>query len=99
MVRPGFCRFYTMEKELSIITGLAIQAHGDQRRKFEPEPYITHLSRVMNTCREYNQDITVLAAALLHDTLEDTNMTSEEIYAGLLPVLGAVNADRTLELV
>ena len=99
MVRPGFCSTHTMEKELSIITGLAIRAHGDQRRKFEPEPYITHLTRVMNTCREYSQDIALLSAALLHDTLEDTTMTGNEIYTGLVPVLGEVNAGRTLELV
>jgi (p)ppGpp synthase/HD superfamily hydrolase len=60
------------EKILAAITDFADIAHGSQMRKYTPERYIVHPARVMRLCQEYTDDVTVLAAALLHDVLEDT---------------------------
>lgn len=54
--------------------------HKDQLRKGEmPFPYITHLMSVTLILRDYTQDEDTLVAALLHDTLEDTDYTAEEL--------------------
>ena len=68
-----------MEDVLEKIKDFADRAHGDQKRKYTPDRYIVHPVRVMNICREYTNDISVLAAALLHDVLEDTATTKNEI--------------------
>jgi len=54
--------------------------HQDQLRKgVVPLPYITHLMSVMLILRDYTNDEKTLVAALLHDTLEDTDYTKEEL--------------------
>ncbi|XP_076766865.1 metazoan SpoT homolog-1 isoform X1 [Xylocopa sonorina] len=56
--------------------------HKDQRRKDENEtPYVNHVIGVANILvQEGNiHDPVVIVAALLHDTVEDTNTTFEEI--------------------
>ncbi|MCE3227256.1 MAG: hypothetical protein K0S32_1807 [Bacteroidetes bacterium] len=48
---------------------------------------------------EYTLDETVLAAALLHDVLEDTPVTAEELTSFLTPLFGEQKTKRTMELV
>ena len=56
--------------------------HADQTRKgTAPFPYITHLIAVAFILRDYTTDEDTLIAGLLHDTLEDTDYTPEEIEA------------------
>jgi len=56
--------------------------HADQSRKgTAPFPYITHLIAVSFILRDYSEDEDVIIGALLHDTLEDTDYTSEELEA------------------
>lgn len=43
----------------------------------------------METCREYTQELPVLAAALLHDVLEDTAISPRELHAFLTSVMDA----------
>jgi (p)ppGpp synthase/HD superfamily hydrolase len=88
-----------MEKVLEQIRDFADKAHGEQMRKYTPERYIVHPVRVMKICREYTDDITVLAAALLHDVLEDTPVTQEEIHDFLLSLMEREQAERTVGLV
>lgn len=59
----------------------ATAAHGaiGQKRKYTGEPYVTHPIRVMNLVRTVNQDPEVLAAAVLHDVIEDTKITKSDI--------------------
>ena len=59
----------------------ATAAHGaiGQVRKYTGEPYVTHPIRVMNLVSTVVQDERVLAAALLHDVIEDTHITKEDI--------------------
>lgn len=49
----------------------AIDAHKKQFRKFDQTAYIKHPMSVMGIMTEYTDDEAVLAACLLHDTVED----------------------------
>jgi (p)ppGpp synthase/HD superfamily hydrolase len=54
--------------------------HKDQVRKGQvPYPYITHLCAVAMIVSDYTDDENTIVAALLHDTLEDTDYTKEEL--------------------
>jgi (p)ppGpp synthase/HD superfamily hydrolase len=88
-----------MEEVLNKIKQYADTAHGDQMRKYSPERYIVHPIRVMEICRAYTNDISVLAAAILHDVLEDTDITKEDLKTFLQSVLQAKEAVRILMLV
>lgn len=60
----------------------AAEKHRDQRRKdVEASPYINHpLALVFVLCVEADiDDVNVLAAAALHDTVEDTETTIAEL--------------------
>ena len=58
---------------------LALEAHKFQRRK-SGEPYIHHPMEVARICfSEIGLGATSLACAILHDVVEDTNVTLEEI--------------------
>jgi (p)ppGpp synthase/HD superfamily hydrolase len=59
----------------------AAQAHNTQRRKFFDEPYIAHVLRVAETVSVVTNDEAAIMAALLHDTVEDTHITIEDIQA------------------
>ncbi len=54
--------------------------HQDQLRKGAvPLPYVTHLIAVTLILRDYTSDEDTLVAALLHDTIEDTDYTEREL--------------------
>jgi len=58
------------------------EKHSDQRRKdAKSSPYINHPIQVAETLWEVGgvRDNALLVAALLHDTIEDTDATPEEI--------------------
>ncbi|HOP42480.1 MAG TPA: bifunctional (p)ppGpp synthetase/guanosine-3',5'-bis(diphosphate) 3'-pyrophosphohydrolase [Flavobacteriales bacterium] len=58
---------------------LAVEAHKDQRRK-SGEPYIYHPIAVARICaEEIGLGATGVVAALLHDTVEDTDLTLDDI--------------------
>lgn len=84
---------------LEQVRAYAEEAHRGQMRKFANEPYIAHLVRVMETVREYTQDSALLSAALLHDVLEDTRVTEEELGEFLNNIMDEAQATRTLRLV
>lgn len=88
-----------LEQVLQQVQDFADQAHGEQVRKFAPERYIAHPIRVMQLCREQTNDVAVLAAALLHDVLEDTPVRKQELLDFLLGIMPAAQAQRTLQLV
>ncbi len=54
--------------------------HKNQLRKGSmPFPYITHLVATAFTLLDYTEDEDVIISALLHDTLEDTDYTIDEL--------------------
>ncbi|MBM3397643.1 MAG: bifunctional (p)ppGpp synthetase/guanosine-3',5'-bis(diphosphate) 3'-pyrophosphohydrolase, partial [Betaproteobacteria bacterium] len=56
----------------------ADEAHLGQMRK-SGEPYITHPIAVAGLCTEWQLDAQALAAALLHDAMEDCGITKIEL--------------------
>ncbi|MFM6971785.1 MAG: HD domain-containing protein, partial [Rhodoluna sp.] len=67
------------KSDLSVIERaftVAEEAHRDQKRK-SGEPYITHPLAVTQILAELGIGTATLAAALLHDTVEDTSYTLE----------------------
>ncbi len=65
---------------LEKVQEFADKAHGEQKRKYSGERYIVHPVRVMNICKAYTQSRVILVAALLHDVLEDTLVSKDQIY-------------------
>lgn len=57
---------------------LAKKAHGDQKRK-SGEPYIVHPLWVAYILAELEMDKETIAAGMLHDVVEDTVVTEEEL--------------------
>lgn len=57
---------------------LAIQAHDGQKRK-TGEPYVIHPIAVAKIITEIGLDLDSVIAGLLHDCIEDTNVTYDEI--------------------
>ncbi len=54
--------------------------HKNQLRKGSaPLPYVTHLYAVGMIVSDYTKDEDTIIAALLHDTLEDTDYSAEEL--------------------
>ena len=64
-----------VERALSFAT----LAHGDQRRKYTGELYIVHPIEVMEIVKTVPHDEAMLAAALLHDVVEDTKFSLNDI--------------------
>ena len=57
----------------------ATERHEGQYRRYDNEPYINHPLRVSETVRRASLDREVIAASILHDVVEDTDTTLEEI--------------------
>lgn len=53
----------------------ACEAHRSQKRKATGEPYVIHCIDVANILMEDNQPAHLVAAGLLHDTVEDSEYT------------------------
>lgn len=71
-----------IDKLLEAISFAAIK-HKDQRRKgANAEPYINHPLAVAKLLTDVAivYDIDILQAAILHDTIEDTETTKEELF-------------------
>lgn len=64
--------------DLDVIAFATIK-HQGQIRKFSGEEYIAHPIRVAMILTMYTNDHKLLSAAILHDTIEDTNTTFDEI--------------------
>lgn len=60
--------------------GYATAKHRGMKRKYTGEDYIVHPISVANTISEDIYDIDLIIAALLHDVVEDTDTTIDEIY-------------------
>lgn len=88
-----------MNTLLEQIRDFADQAHGDQMRKYTGERYIVHPERVMKLCSEYTADEAMLAAALLHDVVEDTPTGPADIKVFLSTLMPAPQVNKTLTLV
>lgn len=69
------------EKDITLLKKayvFAAQAHKGQTRR-SGEPYLSHSLEVANMLADMKLDKTTLAAGLLHDVLEDTETTTDEL--------------------
>lgn len=57
----------------------AAKAHGNQQRKYTDELYIEHPKRVAETVKSVRHSPEMICAAYLHDVVEDTPVTLEDI--------------------
>ena len=69
----------------------ATRAHAGQQRKYTGQPYTTHPDRVVELLGTTATEVQI-AAAWLHDTVEDTEATIEEIFQLFGPDVGALVA-------
>src|SRR6478752_5957660 len=56
--------------------------HHEGQRRASGEPYVIHPLEVAEVLVEMKLDATAIAAGLLHDAVEDTPATSDQIAAG-----------------
>ena len=73
--------YNTNEKDIELINkafDYAYKKHFGQKR-ISGDDYITHPLNVAMILTDINADATCLAAALLHDTIEDSDSTKEEV--------------------
>lgn len=80
---------------------LSVQAHAGQVRKADPHiPYATHPFHVALIVRQAGGDEDSVIAALLHDVLEDTDVTPEDLDEGfgsrVTALVREVSEDKTL---
>lgn len=59
--------------------GYAATKHRNQKRKYSGAPYIVHPFAVARTVEAFGYRPEVVAAALLHDVVEDTDATLNDI--------------------
>ena len=59
----------------------AVKAHANTERRGKGFPYVIHVMEAMEIVATISNDPELLAAAALHDTIEDTDVTLEEIMA------------------
>jgi guanosine-3',5'-bis(diphosphate) 3'-pyrophosphohydrolase len=83
--------------------GYAAEKHSNQKRKGAArEPYINHLIEVAGLVADAltEPDANVVIAALLHDTVEDTNTTPAELTerfgADVASLVGELTDDKSL---
>jgi len=72
----------------------AAAAHNGQVRKYTGEPYFAHVVSVAGIVASTGADEATVAAAILHDTLEDTAAS----YADLVEHFGHEVADLVVEV-
>ena len=88
-----------MDPILKQVRDFADNAHGHQMRKYTPDRYIVHPERVMNLTSQATKDPAVLAAALLHDVLEDTPAKEDDIKQFLQTLFSESDAERSVQFV
>jgi (p)ppGpp synthase/HD superfamily hydrolase len=64
---------------LDEVLKFATAAHGDQKRKYTNDPYIVHPIAVSEIVKTVAHTDEMVAAALLHDVVEDTDVTLDQI--------------------
>lgn len=73
--------------------------HKDQVRKGEvPYPYITHVFAVAMIVADYTESEDIIIAALLHDTLEDTDYTEAELNEDFGPTVSEIVRSMTKKI-
>ena len=83
-----------MNERISKAYEFSQEKHGTQVRKFSNQSYFSHPKEVANIIENLTKDEDLIIVALLHDTIEDTSATYDEIKN----LFGKKIADLVLEL-
>lgn len=75
------------ERLIPKATDFCVTAHKDQVRKYTGLPYATHPIAVSKLVETVTDNPYMIAAALLHDTVEDTDATLEQIEKEFGPIV------------
>lgn len=75
----------------------ATEAHEGQKRKYTGEPYINHPISVARIVRQEGGTDEMIAAAFLHDVVEDTERTLDDIFQEFDSIVGSYVAALTDE--
>lgn len=90
-----------MTRLISQAQRYAAKQHLGQTRKGDNSPYITHPEAVYEIARLETSDPAILAACWLHDTIEDTSTTYEELRElfgkEIADIVLAVSEDKTIK--
>lgn len=78
---------------------LATKLHGEQKRKYTGDPYVTHTFRVADIVKEHGGDDSMIMAALLHDVLEDTDTDAQDLFHHLMSITDTSEAMEVIKLV
>lgn len=65
--------------DLDQVLQFATQAHAGQKRKYTGDDYIVHPVAVAQIVRDFGGSVDQQAAALLHDVVEDCDVTVDQI--------------------
>lgn len=65
--------------EKALVFATAAHAAVGQKRKYDGAPYIVHPIRVADTVKKFGGSDDQIAAAFLHDVVEDTQVTIQDI--------------------
>jgi len=80
---------------------LMLRAHGQQVRKTDGSPYIIHPLKVAKKLARQNFSDEVISAAMVHDVLEDTKVSAEELKQELgnkiLQIILPLSEDKSLD--
>ena len=68
----------------------AVEAHAGTERRGKGFPYVIHVLEAMAIVATMTNDPELLAAAALHDTIEDTDVTVEELKKQFGPRVAAL---------
>lgn len=84
-----------MEFNFTAAIDIAKRAHGDQKRKYTNEPYISHSFSVAGMVAAVTNDDDMVIAAILHDVVEDTPVKIETISGIFGPKVADMVSDLT----
>lgn len=85
IIRNIISFFNSKPDKLSTIRSYAFKLHASVNQKYDNKPYSVHLENVVNAAKRYlylipeENQIDVLSAGYLHDTIEDCRVTYNDI--------------------
>lgn len=77
----------------------AVDAHANTERRGKGFPYVIHVLEAMEIVATITNDPEMLAAAVLHDTVEDTDVTVDQVRAEFGERVAGLVASETTEMV
>ena len=87
----------TIPIDIARAHAFALERHRGQKRKGTKEAYIHHPERVVYILSLYDEDIDILTAAMLHDTIEDTHTNAHDIYTVFGKRIGMLVEELTID--